>query len=286
MKSEFLYQKIITQLKQIGVDQGDVLLVRANLGAIGKPTLNRIDYVNAVLSVIGKTGTLVSLAFTKSFFFRKNKNYIFDSTNESYAGSFANIMLSHPDSIRSKHPTNSFVAIGKNAKFILEGHDENTGAYEPIRKIISLKGKMILIGCASSSPGYTTVHLAETDLNLHKKIIFPWLNNCYFKNNDGKINLFKKKDIGGCSNTYYKYYTYYVLNNILYQGFIGNAYSIMTDAKKAYEIEKEILIKNPKFNICDNPNCFQCRARRWDNLKDIPLYLIRKLLKKLILKKN
>lgn len=82
-------------------------------------------------------------------------------------------MLSHPKAFRSKHPTNSYVAIGKNAKYIFGNHDENSGSYEPIRKIVELEGKMILIGCVESSPGFTTTHLAEVDLGLHKRIIFP-----------------------------------------------------------------------------------------------------------------
>ena len=36
-----------------------------------------------------------------------------------------------------------------------------------------------------------------------------------------------------------------------------------------------------KFNICERPTCFSCRARRWDNLQDLPAFVIKKLIQKL-----
>ena len=286
MNFEKLYDKIKLQLSQIGLKNGDTLLVRADLSALGKLSRNKIDYVRVFLDILGDTGTQIALAFTQSTFIIKNKNYIFDGTNKANTGSFANIMLSHSKAIRSRHPTNSFVAIGQNAKFILNGHDHKSGTYEPIRKIIQLKGKMMLIGCIASSPGFTTAHLAETDLGLHKRIILPKLDNCYYKNDEGVISLFRRSDIGGCSYTFQKFYSHYLLNNILQQGYIGNAHSILLDAEKAYVIEKEILRNNPKYNICDRPNCFLCRTRRWDNLKDMPFFLIKKIYQKLVLSKS
>ena len=187
-------------------------------------------------------------------------------------------MLKHPKAIRSSHPTNSYVAIGKNAEYILDEHDYNSGAYEPVRKIIELNGKMILIGCVESSPGFTTTHLAEVDLGLHKKIIFPSLNGVFFKENE-EIKIFKRKDLGSCSSTFYKFYGFYIKNELLTQGFIGDAYSILIDANKAYMLDLSILKNNPKITLCTKKTCMLCRARRWDNLIDMPLFLVRKIFK-------
>lgn len=276
----FDINSLIYDLQQIGIKKGDTLLVRADLGSIGKlSSKNRNDYINFLIEAVGEQGTVVGLSFTSSFFIRKNKNLIFDGTNKSYTGAFANTMLSHPLAHRSKHPTNSFVAIGKNAEYILKGHDEHAGAYEPIRKIMELNGKMILIGCVDTSPGFTTTHLAEVDLGLHKRIIFPALNGVYYKK-DNEIKLFNRKDLGSCSSTFYKFYGHYVKNESLIQGYIGNAYSILMDAAKAYEIDKYTLMENPRVTICDNPDCMLCRARRYDNLKDLPGFVFRKMSKK------
>lgn len=280
----FSVENLKSDLNNLGIQKGDTVLVRADLSSIGKlESKNRQDYINFILEAVGEEGTIVGLSFTESFFLRKNRNIIFDGTNKAYTGAFANEMLKHPKSIRSMHPTNSYVAIGKNAKYILDGHDENSGAYEPIRKIVELGGKMVLIGCVKSSPGFTTTHLAEVDLGLHKRIIFPSLNMVYYRKN-GEIKLFKRKDLGSCSSTFYRFYGHYVKNELLTQGYIGNAYSIAIDAKKAFELDLEILKNNPKITICDRNDCMLCRARRWDNLKDIPACLFSKAIPKIIKK--
>ncbi|WP_151951833.1 AAC(3) family N-acetyltransferase [Aliarcobacter butzleri] len=269
-------------LEKLGIKKGDILLVRADLGQIGKvDTKEKQDYVNFILDTIGEEGTLVGLSFTNSFFIKKNKNLIFDGKNKSYTGAFANIMLNHSKALRSQHPTNSYVAIGKYAEYITKDHNEFSGAYEPIRKIIELNGKMLLIGCVSSSPGFTTTHLAEVDLGLHKRIILPSLDGVYYKKNN-EIKIFKRKDVGSCSSTFYKFYSFYVKNELLFQGYVGNAYTVLADAKKIYRLDLEILKKNSKITICHNPRCMLCRARRWDNLIDMPIFIIRYLYTKFL----
>lgn len=278
-------KKLKEDLKSLDIKEGDTLLVRADLGAIGKlESKSREDYLNFLLEAVGESGTIVGLSFLPSNFIRKDKSNIFDGTNKSNTGAFANIMLKHPLSRRSKHPTNSYVAIGKNAEHILNGHDENSGAYEPIRKIMELNGKMLLIGCVNNSPGFTTTHLAEVDLGLHKKIIWPTLNTLYYRKNN-KVRLFKRKDLGSCSSSFYKFYAYYIQEEILYQGYIGNAYSLVVDAAKAYTVDCMVLKSNPKITLCTNPYCMLCRARRWDNLIDVPIYFTRILVKKIFNKK-
>lgn len=266
------------QIKDLGITEGDTVLIRADLSAIGRlKSKDRMEYLNFIIDVVGAEGTVVGLSFTSGSFIKKDISKIFDGKNQASTGAFANLMLKHPSSLRSSHPTNSYVAIGKNAQFIVEGHEHTSGAYDPIRKLIKLNAKMLLIGCVRNSPGFTTTHLAEIDLKLHKRIIFPWLDNMYFKDTNDSIKLFRRKDLGGCSSTFYKMYAYYAFEEKLKQGYIGNAYSLMMNANDAYIIDYKVLKENPKFNLCDNYLCSHCRARRWDNMQDLPLYIINKL---------
>jgi len=273
-------EALICDIRKLGISCGDVVLIRAALSAVGKLQNGPLTLIEAFLDVIGIEGTLVSLSFTNSFCLKRpdpNKPFRFDTP--TYAGAIPRSMLKYPGAERSRHPTCSYVAIGKYSKFITKDHGPESPAYEPIRKIIILNGKMILVGCVSSSPGFTTTHLAEYDLGLYKRIIFPSRNSVYYEDNQGSVKLFKRKDLGFCSNSFYKFYSYYVKAGILRSGLIGYAYSILVPAKEAYSIEKQILSKNPKFNVCDDPLCFLCNARRWDRFYKIPIYIIRRLLK-------
>jgi len=90
--------------------------------------------LHALMNVIGPTGTVVSLAFTKCFNLAKlDRDYIFDpAKSKSVAGAFSNVILNAPGAVRSRHPTNSFVAIGPEANSVVENHDENSPSYYPM----------------------------------------------------------------------------------------------------------------------------------------------------------
>ena len=275
---------LIKDFKLLGIEHGDTVLIRGAMRSVGCINNKAMTVLNAIMSAVGDDGTVVSLSFTRSSFIRKPKRRdAFTRMTPTYAGALPQTMLEHPKSSRSKHPTCSYVAIGKHAEFITIDHGPESPAYEPIRKIIKLRGKMIAVGCLSSNPGFTTAHLAEYDLGLLNRVIFPWLNSVYYVDDEGHYKLFRRRDLGLCSNSYSKFYAYYIKAGILRAGFVGNAYSLAVPAPEAYCIEKQILSKHPRFNICDDPYCFMCNVLRWDRVYKVymlPFSLIRYIAKK------
>jgi aminoglycoside N3'-acetyltransferase len=274
--------ELTENFKSMGIQFGDVILIRASLGAVGRIQGGAEAFINALLDAIGPEGTIVSLAFTEASFIKKPKIVdAFDLNKKSYAGALPNAMIRYDGSIRSRHPTCSYVAIGKFADEITRGHDENASAYEPIRKIIALNGKCMLVGCVGSSPGFTTTHLAEADLGLLSLYVFPKLLSTYYKTTDGEYKLFRRPDVGMCSQSFYKFYSLYVANEILTTGRIGDAYSIIAPAKKAYEIDLSTLNMNHRFNVCGSKLCLHCNVMRWDRIYLAPMYVLRYSIKKL-----
>ena len=175
MNFEKLYDKIKLQLSQIGLKNGDTLLVRADLPALGKLSRNRIDYVRVFLDILGDTGTLITLGFTQSTFIIKNKNYIFDGTQSAYKGAFANTMLQDKDAQRSKHPTNSEVAIGNNAKKFVDGLYVERRAYHIARRAMEVYAKVFPIGISKYLGFVTHLGLARF------KIVMAILEQIFFK---------------------------------------------------------------------------------------------------------
>lgn len=273
---------LVNDFAKLGIQSGDVVLIRAGLGAVGRISGGAETFIDALLEVVGKEGTIVSLAFTNASFLKKPKiEDAFTLNKKSYAGALPNAMLVHAGSFRSRHPMCSYVAIGRYAKQITANHDADSNAYEPIRKIIQLNGKNVLVGCVGTSPGFTTTHLAEADLGMLRTLpIFSGLISTYYKKQDGTYAIFRRRDPGLCSNSFYKFYALYVKEGILNTGFIGNAYSILAPAKKSYDIAYAQLKNNKKFNICDSKDCFTCNANRWDRVFYIPRFLFRRFLKK------
>jgi aminoglycoside 3-N-acetyltransferase len=277
-KGNITKDQIIQDMKKLGIVSGDTILIRGGLNSVGFISNGGAAFIEALLEVVGENGTIVSLAFTSSTFIRMpKKKDAFDLNKKSNAGALPNAMIRHKDSCRSRHPTCSYVAIGKNAKIIVSDHNENSGAYDPVQKVIDLNGKCVLVGCVKNSPGFTTAHLAEVNLGLLRRVILPGLDKSYYKTDNGEIKLFSRRDSGLCSLSFYKFYSHYVRHECLNSGYIGKAYSILVPAKNSYQIEYDILKNNKQFTVCGEVDCLKCNARRWDRIHMIPVFIFRKI---------
>jgi aminoglycoside 3-N-acetyltransferase len=285
---KYSVQDLVSHLRRLGLNEGDTVLVRASLSKVGEidgPGKRSEKILEALLSAVGEEGTILALSFTKAFLFpNKHPDYIFSSKTPPISGGLANVMVNWPTSIRSHHPTNSFVAIGKKAEIILQGHDERAPCFFPLEKLIELNGKMVLIGCVDESPGFSTVHLAQHHLQLSTKTIFKKLLSVRYIAKNGEIALFRKRDYPGCSMGFYRFYSQYVREGKLLTGWVGDAYSIAIKAAEAYEIEYAALKRNPKAALCFNRDCEFCRGGVYYNLSDWPGFYFRhipKIIRKL-----
>lgn len=265
------------QLVKSGIGKGDTLLVRAALRSINAE--KKSDFLEGLLEVLGPEGTLIGLSFSDSYLFLFISKGTFTRESTTDSGGFSKAMLSHPESYRSMHPTNSYVAIGENAKYILGEHNENSKCYTPISKLLELDGKMLLVGCIDSSPGFTTIHYAQEVLGLTEKSFFKNLKGIQYK--DGNtIKKFLRKDYGGCSRGFNKFYSLYMNEGVLEQLKVGDASSLIIDANEAYRLELEALKARPHYLLCDEPLCFSCRATWKNNKKDIIPFWINLFLKR------
>ena len=268
---------IAADLRNLGIRTGDTVLIRVALQSVGR--IPRSQILTDILEAVGSEGTIACLAFTDSAYrWRADKLPPFTVASKSNAGALPNIMLGHPDAHRSLHPQCSIVAIGKHAEFLTSDHGPKSPAYAPMRKVIDLQGKMLVIGCVKSCPGFTTAHLAEFDLKLYRRFIMTkTLTVTPYINDQGERVLYKRSDPGLCSNSYWKFYAHYVNDGLLRAGMVGDAYSVVAPAKECYAVEHAILARDPQFNICDEPLCATCNALRWDRIHHAPIFAARKI---------
>jgi aminoglycoside N3'-acetyltransferase len=283
MSSERLTrERLAADLRQIGIREGDTVLVRGSLKPVGHITGGAQAVVGALIDAVGTKGNIMSLAFTGSAFIRRaDAAKAFTLATPTYAGALPQAMRQWPGAVRSAHRTCSYVAIGPDASELLRGHDAAAGAYDPVRLLVQRQAVGLLIGCVDSSPGFTTAHLAEVELGLHRRMIAPWANSTWYVDQDGQLRLFRRRDHGLCSIGFRNFYGPYVNAGILRSGFVGQAYSITAPLHRSHAIEKELLQRNPRFSICGEADCLICNARRWDRIHHLPLYAARRMMRRL-----
>jgi aminoglycoside 3-N-acetyltransferase len=257
---------LTADLRNLGLQTGDTVLVRCAAKAIkvssGSPATALFD---GIMEAIGSSGTVVALAFTPDFYFWQKSQaaqFPFHPKARSETGAFTQILLDQPGAVRSRHPTNSFAALGPNAEAIVRGHGENATAFYPIKNLIEAGGKLLLVGCVESSPGFSTVHRVQEDLGLADRTLLSRKRICAVQDGD-HIRWFERRDVSGCSAGFGKFYSHYEAAGILRRGTVGGAPSIFADAAAAYAVERPILAQDPTAAFCDDPHCTSCGLRTY-----------------------
>jgi aminoglycoside N3'-acetyltransferase len=186
------------------------------------------------------------------------------------------VLVDDPAAARSEHPTNSFVALGPLAEDIAGDHDETSTAFHPMRALIRHRGKMLLVGCMHTSPGFSTVHLAQEDLGLATRSVLSGLIGAHYYDHKrfGERRWFARADVPGCSMGFGKAYPQYEKAGLLAVGNVLAARSALIDAAAAYRVERAMLERDPTSLLCDEPACTFCATRTY-NYRALPGYAVR-----------
>lgn len=264
--------RLFEDLTRSGIREGDVVYVRSRLSAVGR-LRSKDALLQALRRCVGTEGTIVCPAFTSPGFRWSRKKKVFNAGAPSESGALTRLMLCDTESIRSKHPTHSFVGIGPSAKYLLGDHDHKQSAFSPIGKMIALKAKMLVIGCNKESPGFSTVHYAQEQLGLSQRHYTKFMY-CVRLEIDGEVIEWYPREDPGCSRGFDKLYRDYLRAEILQTCWIGNAFSLVSRADLLYRVDNEILKKNSLATICDRPGCVSCRILRGYNLRAAPTALL------------
>lgn len=265
-------------LSALGLGRGHAVLVRAAVKSMGKVEGSATTaLLRALLDVVGEQGTVLGLAFTASVMLPWRKGSpVFDGTNPPNTGGFASAMVAWPGAYRSRHPTNSWVGIGQDARGILEEHDEGASCFQPVERLMERDGRMILVGCTTSSPGFSTVHLVQHHLGLSRQCILGPISGArYLK--EGRTLVYRRRDVPGCSYGFGAFYPEYARAGKLLSGLVGEADSLGIAARDAYAVERAVMERDPRFPLCRRPDCRFCRGTLLYNLRDAPRYWLSRL---------
>ena len=149
--------ELTAQLRALGVNPGDVLLVHMSYRAVRPVEGGPAGVIEALLSAVGEKGTIVMPSWGN------NDDAPFDvaaTPVDASLGVTADIFRRMPDVSRSNHPF-AFAALGPHAAAItadplpLPPHRLES----PVGRVYEMDGKVLLLGVGHDSD--TTIHLAE-----------------------------------------------------------------------------------------------------------------------------
>ncbi len=175
----FTVERLISDLRTLGLREGDTVLVHSSLSSIGYVSGGAHAVVLALLEVIGEAGTLVVPTHSgdlsdprhwqnppvPEFWLPTIRASMpaFDTrlTPLRNMGAIPEVVRHVPGALRSAHPAVSFCAVGPNARFIVEGHGLEFGFDEssPLARLYDLDAMILLLGVGHDRN--TSLHLAE-----------------------------------------------------------------------------------------------------------------------------
>ncbi len=250
-------ETLIQAIKEAGIEKGDLLNLKVSLKSIGKISGGPQTLIDAFLDVVGEEGTLVSDAFVETQFKSENQRKVVNDDTPSYAGAVANTMIKHPDSYRSKHPIQKFIAIGREARKLTENHKKGDFAYGVLKEMVNKKGKNIKIGPEEKVPGVGTTHIVLCEEGFEQDKI---KKGVYYENKEGQIQFFEVNWVGGCGFGFNNLMPLFKKKGaVLADVPIGNTRLKVTDLEQTYAIEKKHLKEDPTSILCDDPGCISCR---------------------------
>jgi aminoglycoside 3-N-acetyltransferase len=173
-------QGLAADLRALGVQGGDVLMVHAALRSVGPVVSGADAIIAAIRDVLGPDGTLMvytdweadiweseTSGLVRTDTVRPSIRYAvlpFDPQASRAArdnGAFMELVRTLPGAIRSANPGASCAALGAKAQWLTAGHalDYGYGEMSPFARLVEARGKVLMLGATTDH--MTVLHHAE-----------------------------------------------------------------------------------------------------------------------------
>jgi len=142
-------EAIVTNLADLGVRRGDLLLVHSSLKALGPVPGGPEIVILGLLAALGARGTLLLPALSYASV-SENQPRFDPASTPVCVGAIPEHFRTRACTLRSVHPTHSVCAAGAKASEIVSQHHLDrtpVGRYSPFRLLRDLGGKILMLGC-------------------------------------------------------------------------------------------------------------------------------------------
>jgi aminoglycoside 3-N-acetyltransferase len=268
-------EQLVEDLREIGLESGDAVIVHASLRAVGPILGGAATLAQAFRETLGPEGTLLVPTFTfdhsdpagwreppqspAELERLRRAAPIFDVHRTPAAvrhvGVFPEIVRQQPDARRSDHPAVSFAAIGIRAEELTRDAPFHypLGENSPLARLYRLNGRVLLLGVNHTAN--SAIHLAEV-----------WANAPYIHRSATiKVGPETWRVMRGspeCSGGFSRIEPVLRQARGLRRGYIGNAPSQFMRIQMVVSLAIAMLQGDGASLLCSSPTCPWCAVAR------------------------
>ncbi|MFO7697714.1 MAG: AAC(3) family N-acetyltransferase [Anaerolineae bacterium] len=249
--------ELVRGLRELGVVEGDRLIVHASLSSFGSVIGGAHTIIDALLAVLGPSGTLLVPYFPSPFY---PGPYDPVAPPPAMTGALSNAAREWPGAVMSFHPSHPVVATGPDARELTRDHHRVSavGVNSPEDRLAKLGGKVLLLGVTQRKN--TTIHTGEAyaaapywgqprpDRPAGRWMILPGAGKTW-------VSL---SETPGDSAGFDKIEPFLIDQGLIAFGQIGRARCRLMDGQPLVDAVVEFLSRYPGGLLCDEPYCGFC----------------------------
>lgn len=283
------YYSIKEDLKNLGIREGDTIFLRISYKSIGEIEGGPKTFLDAIIDILGKEGTIILTAFPARY---NNKlrflyqRYSIDKGHYALpiTGVMSKIAMNYPKSYISAREDFPFVVIGKHAEYLTTNHTYDKEGYWVLEEAIKQFGCICLR--VGGDPYIGTTHMALSHILREKGEYQQAPRYGIYVKDNGKLKWIENNNVIFCLSAL-KQYLPRILDLItINSGKVGNGYAIITNMKKSMLAEENLFREDIKNILCSNPDCCICRTTFSFSKEKKMHFLFRQLQKSFIKNKN
>jgi aminoglycoside 3-N-acetyltransferase len=241
--------EIVSGLRQLGIADGDVLLVHSSLRSFGYVEGGPEAVIDALLESAGAGGTVMVPTLTGRRKDSAESPPVFDVRNTPcWTGTIPETFRKRPSAIRSLHATHSVAAVGPAAVFLTSGHAKSPtpcGQDSPYLRLAELDGKVVFLGVGLNvcTLLHTVEELAQSPYHMMPQAVAARITDYDGKTQTAATALHD----WGTPRRFEAIEPVFIQKAIMVKGFIGECAIRILQAAQAIDVGLACLQANPRF---------------------------------------
>jgi aminoglycoside 3-N-acetyltransferase len=251
MAASVTKQQIVDDLRRLGLKAGDSVLVHSSLSSIGRVEGGAETVIEALLAVLGPSGTLLMPSF--------NWLQPYDPDQPSRMGAITEAFRRRAGVVRGLHPTHPVNAVGPRAEELLRDHVKSPtacGSDTPFGRLIATGGKILMLGVDHDRN--TAMHSVEQEVEA------PYLRDreASYLDADRQVRTVFLRHNAGPHRDFIGLDPLLCRTGAQVVGKVGGAVARLVDARAMREVMLAGLREDAALVLCDNPECEDCVKQR------------------------